>query len=87
LQEHASVNEMMDWFNANFYKDFGYGFIYPHLYPHHKRADDAVQAGTIEWAMQKTHHWLKILDERLIGPHKTYLCGNTITLADYQGLR
>ena len=85
LQERASVNEMMDWFNANFYKDFGYGFIYPQLYPHHKRADDAVQAGTIEWAMQKTRHWLKILDERLIGPDKTYLCGDTITLADYQG--
>lgn len=75
----------MDWFNANFYKDFGYGFIYPQLFPHHKRVNDAVQEGTIEWAIQKTRHWLKILDERLIGPNKTYLCGDTITLADYQG--
>ena len=33
LQARTQVNEMMDWFNANFYKDFGYGFIYPQLYP------------------------------------------------------
>lgn len=85
LQARAQVNEMMDWFNANFYKDFGYGFIYPQLFPHHKRANDELQAGTIEWGKQKALNWLKILDERLIGSHKTYLCGDTITLADYQG--
>lgn len=85
LQNRARVNEMMDWFNANFYKDFGYGFIYPQLFPHHKRPNDVVQTGSIEWAIQKTRNWLKILDERLIGPHKTYLCGEKISLADYQG--
>jgi hypothetical protein len=58
---------MMDWFNANFYKDFGYGFIYLQLYPHHKRAIDAEQAGAISWGKQKALHWLKILDERLMG--------------------
>lgn len=36
----------MDWFNANFYKDFGYGFIYPQLFPHHKRPNDVVQTGS-----------------------------------------
>jgi glutathione S-transferase len=85
LQARGRVNEMMDWFNANFYKDFGYSFIYPQLYPHHKRANDAEQAGAISWGKQKALHWLKILDERLIGPQNNYLCGDTITLADYQG--
>ncbi len=85
LQARARVNEMMDWFNANFYKDYGYSLIYPQLFPHHKRGNDATQTGTIEWGKQKTQNWLQILDEGLIGPHKTYLCGDTITLADYQG--
>ena len=53
--------------------------------PHHNRAIDAEQAGAISWGKQKALHWLKILDERLIGPHNNYLCGDTITLADYQG--
>jgi len=85
LQARGRVNEMMDWFNANFYKDFGYGLTYPQLYPHHRRPDDAVQRGTIEWGKQKAMNWLKILDKRLIGQDKIYLCGDSITLADYQG--
>ena len=41
LKARARVNEMMDWFNANIYKDFGYGVIYPQTFPHHKRPSDA----------------------------------------------
>jgi glutathione S-transferase len=32
LKQRARVNEMMDWFNANFYKDYGYGLIYSQLF-------------------------------------------------------
>ena len=28
---------MMDWFNTEFYRDFGYGLVYPQIFPHHKR--------------------------------------------------
>ncbi len=85
LKERARVNEMMDWFNSNAYKDFAYGLIYPQAFPSHKRPNDALQAGTLEWGKQKTQNWLKILDEHLIGPNKAYLCGDRITLADYMG--
>jgi len=85
LQARARVNEMMDWFNANMYKDYGYGLVYPQTFPHHKRPGDAVQSGTLEWGKQKTQSWLKILDHDLIGPTKAYLCGDRITLADYMG--
>jgi glutathione S-transferase len=85
LKARARVNEMMDWFNSNFYKDFGYGLIYPQTFPHHKRPSDAIQAGTLDWGKQKACDWLKILDQDLIGPKKAYLCGDQITLADYLG--
>ena len=85
LQARARVNEMMDWFNANIYKDYAYGLIYPQAFPHHVRPGEAVQAGTLAWGRQKTQSWLKILDESLIGPNKAYLCGDQITLADYMG--
>ncbi len=85
LKARARVNEMMDWFNSNIYKDFAYGLIYPQTFPHHKRPSDAVQSGTVDWGKQKTKAWLKILDESLIGPKKAYLCGDKITLADYMG--
>ena len=58
LKARARVNEMMDWFNSNSYKDFAYGLIYPQAFPHHKRSTDAVQAGTLEWGKQKTQNWL-----------------------------
>ena len=85
LKARARVHEMMDWFNSNMYKDFGYGVVYPQTFPHHKRPGDAVQSGTLEWGRQKTQAWLRILDRDLIGPDKAYLCGDRITLADYLG--
>lgn len=85
LKARARVNEMMDWFNANIYKDFAYGLVYAQTFPHHKRPSGAIQAGTLEWGRQKTQAWLKILDENLIGTGKAYLCGDSITLADYMG--
>src|SRR5262245_40207072 len=31
LKARAKVNEMMDWFNTNFYRDYGYGMCYPQV--------------------------------------------------------
>jgi hypothetical protein len=36
-KKRAQVNEVMDWLNTQFYRDFGYGLIYPQLFPNHKR--------------------------------------------------
>ena len=40
LKKRAKVNEVMDWLNTQFYRDFGYGLIYPQLFPHHKRRSE-----------------------------------------------
>ena len=85
LRERARVNEMMDWFNSNIYRDIGYGLVYPQTFPTHKRRSDEAQAATVAWGKEKTQGWLKILDESLIGPKKAYLCGDRITIADYLG--
>jgi glutathione S-transferase len=85
LKQRARVNEMMDWFNSNIYRDLGYGVVYPQTFPSHKRPSDALQSGTLEWGKQKAENWLKILDQSLIGPSKPFLCGDKITLADYLG--
>jgi len=85
LQPRARVNERMDWLNTGLARDLLYGFCYPQSLPHLKRPDDAAQASTIAWAAQNARRWLGILDEQLIGPRNTYLCGDQITLADYLG--
>jgi glutathione S-transferase len=63
LRKRARVNEMMDWLNTGFYRDFGYGLVYPQIFPHHKRRSDEAQAGAVEWGKQKAKFWLGVLDQ------------------------
>jgi glutathione S-transferase len=85
LKQRAKVNEIMDWINTNFYRDWGYNLCYPQLFPHLKRRSDEAQAATIEMGQQNAKRWLQILNDHWIGPNKPYLCGNEVTIADYFG--
>lgn len=85
LRQRARVNEMMDWFNTQFYRDYAYNVVYPQIYPHHKRPGDEVQKGTIEWGKQLTQKWLKVLDQHWLGKGNRYLCGEQMTIADIFG--
>jgi glutathione S-transferase len=85
LKKRAKVNEMMDWLNTNFYRDLGYNLIYPQIFPHHKRRSEEAQAATIAWGQERARNWLRILDQHWIGPDRAYLCGDSITIADYFG--
>lgn len=86
LKQRAKVNEAMDWFNSNFYRDFAYGLCYPQLFPHHKRQSDVAQKATLEWAQERTQNWLKVLNDSIIGNDRRYLVGNSLTIADYFGV-
>jgi len=85
LKARAKVNELMDWFNTNFYRDFGYGMAYPQIFAHHKRPTDDVQSATIAWGSERARNWLGVLDKHWIGPNN-YVCGKDITIADYFGV-
>jgi glutathione S-transferase len=85
LKMRAKVNEMMDWFNTHFYHDYGYGVVYPQVFPHHKRPSDELQKGTIEWAKEKTKGWLQVLNDHILGRGNKYLTGDQMTIADYFG--
>ena len=85
LKQRAKVNEVMDWLNTQFYRDWGYGLAYPQLFPHHKRRSDEAHEGAIEWGQKNAENWLRILNDYWIGPNKQYLCGDQITIADYFG--
>lgn len=85
LQQRARVNEMMDWFNTQFYRDFGYGLVYPQMLPHQRRRTDEAQADVIELGQAGAQRWLRVLDEHWLGPSRPYLCGDAPTIADYFG--
>ncbi len=85
LKKRAKVNEMMDWFNSNFYRDYGYGVVYPQIFPHHKRPSDEAQSGTIAWGKERTKNWLTLLNDHWLGGGSKYLVGGELTIADYFG--
>ena len=85
LKKRAKVNEMMDWFNTGFYRDYAYGVVYPQIYPHHKRPSDEVQKGTIAWGKELTKKWLQVLNDHWLGKGNKYLTGDELTIADYFG--
>ena len=84
LKQRARVNEVMDWLNTNFYREWAYNLCYPQLFPHLRRRSDEAQDSTLAFGRDNAKRWLKVLDEYWIGPDKTYLCGE-LTIADYFG--
>ncbi|HET9976049.1 MAG TPA: glutathione S-transferase family protein [Burkholderiaceae bacterium] len=85
LQERARVNEMMDWINTQLCRDFAYGCVYPQIFPGHKRPTDEAQRATVAWGQERAKRWMAVLDQKLLGSGKPYLCGAQITIADYYG--
>lgn len=84
LQLRARVNERMDWFNTQFYREYGYHLIYPQIFPHHKRPDEAVQRATLEWGKERAAAAMQVLNDSIIGNYK-YVCGDQLTIADFLG--
>ena len=85
LKKRAKINSLMDWFNTGFYRDFGYGFVYPQLFPHYKNADEKVQKAVLDAGRERTKKWLGVLDREIIGPKNKFLTGDQPTIADYFG--
>lgn len=85
LRQRARVNERMDWFNANFYRDYGYGLVYPQVLSYLAYPDPVAHKACVERGLEKTKGWLEILDRNLLGPKQPYLCGGQMTIADYFG--
>lgn len=81
LKQRARVNEYMDWFNTDFYRSWGYDFIYPQVLPHHARATAADTRATIAFGKAESHKTLQLLDQKLLGG-KRWLCGDALTIAD-----
>jgi glutathione S-transferase len=85
LQQRARVNERMDWINTQLCRDFAYGFIYPQIFPMHKRRSEEAHQATLAWGKERAAGWLKVLNDHILGPDNAYLCGAQISIADYYG--
>lgn len=80
----ARVDELMAWFESNFYKDFGYQYVYPQLMPHHQRPGEANDA-TVEWGRAQSKRWLQVLDTHLLRHCDPFLLGAAPSVAEFLG--
>ena len=84
LRVRARVDEAMAWFEANFYRDFGFQFVYPQMFPHHARSSEEATKSTVAWGLEKSKSWLAVLDGHFLARGK-HLAGDALTIADFFG--
>jgi glutathione S-transferase len=83
LQLRARVNERMDWTNTQLSSDLVHGLVYPQIFDAHKRRSVEAQDATLERSKERVQRWLHVLNRHVIGVVNNYLCGDTLTIADY----
>ena len=83
LKQRARVNERMDWTNTQLITDLIFGLVAPQIFEDHQRRSEEAQAATLERGKARSQVWLKVLDEHFLGTDNPYLCGATITIADF----
>jgi glutathione S-transferase len=83
VAQRAHVSEMMDWWNTNLYPAFGYHFVYPQTLDHVKLTPAVANDALIQVGRKKAHELLTTLDATWLADGRPFLCGPSITLADY----
>lgn len=85
LRERARIDSAIDWFITNFHFALGSSLAYPTLYPTMKPLGEQAFTELTGRAAADTRQALAVLDEHMIGPDRTYVGGEDLTLADYVG--
>jgi glutathione S-transferase len=84
LRKRAKVNEAMDWFNTQFYREYGYSFVYPQTFPIHRLEPEEGQQNFIARGKERATFLLRVLNDQL-RDGRPFLCGDEFTIADCQG--
>ena len=82
LKQRAKVNEMMDWWNTQFYREYGYHFVYPQTLQHLKLDSDQGTKDLVARGQKNAGTLLTVLDQHWLGDGRKFLCGDQMTIAD-----
>ncbi|HWH17492.1 MAG TPA: glutathione S-transferase family protein [Allosphingosinicella sp.] len=79
----ARVDEALDWFNTGFYRDFGYGVVYPQILPHY-RVDEAQLGPLLDWHSVRAQQRFSVLDNHMLRDGG-WVAGKEFSIADMFG--
>jgi glutathione S-transferase len=83
LQARARVNSAMDWVNTGLYRAFGYNLCYPQVLAHVKWPDPTAQSLALAAGQTGSRKLLGIMNDHMLGANNRWLCGDSLTIADY----
>lgn len=83
LRARARVDEALDWFNTGFYRDHGYGLVYPQILPHY-RVHEAQLREILDWYRERAQLRLGVLDRHMLA-HSPWVAGEEFSIADMFG--
>ena len=83
LKERARVNAVMDWVNTGLYRSFGYNLVYPQVLEHVKFQDPAAQSQVLDAGQAGSRKLLGVMNDHMLGAGNDWLCGDSLTIADY----
>ena len=88
LKSRARINEIMDWFNTQFYREIAYHVTYPQVFPNQARPTEVENRSIINWGLERLIPLLEVLDGgwHMLMADGPYLTGADITIADYLGV-
>jgi glutathione S-transferase len=82
----AAVNARMDWFNTGFYRNFGYGYVYPQVLSYTAWEDPAMQAIALSRAKAESERLFSILNDHMLTDAGPFLGGAEPDLSDFLGV-
>jgi len=82
----AAVNSRMDWFNTGFYRNFGYGYVYPQVMPLMAWEDPAMQAAALARAKAESERAFGVLNDHMLSDSAPFLGGAEPDLSDFLGV-
>lgn len=85
LRTRARINEVMDWFNTQFYREYGYHFVYPQTLASFKLEPEAGHENLIARGKERARFFLGVLNDHWLGDGRRFVCGEEFTIADCQG--
>ena len=93
LRARAKVDEALDWFNTGFYRDHGYGIVYPQILPDYL-IHQSQTAELLDWHHARAEARLKVLNDVMIGTGSwvvgefsipDYFGGSLVTMGEMVG--
>lgn len=82
LKKRAKVNEAIDWFNTQLYREYLYHFVYAQTLPYLKLEPADGQRNLIARGKERAMFYLSVLNDKQLGDGRKFVCGNEITIAD-----